>query len=558
MQTTISASESPIKDLFSDKYIFNIPKYQRPYAWTTEEAGELLDDLLGYVGDGSKSLDELPPYFLGSIVLVKKQHDPQAEVVDGQQRLITLTILFSVLRELMPQEQGKGLTKFLCQEGNPIAGTEDQYRLVLRERDADFFREHIQAEGMFARLETLNTSELTDSRLNMHDNAKAMKERLEDVAPELRVKLAQFIANNCYLVAVSTPDLSSAYRIFSVLNDRGMDLSHSDILKAEVIGEISEDKQNQYTTKWESIEDEIGRDSFKELFVHIRTIKLRRKLRKTVLEEIREGLNPSKAPMQFIDEWLEPYADALADVTSQAYQGGQKATQINNYLVWLNKIDNFDWIPPALYFLAKNKNQEDSLVRFFEKLERLAAGMMIIRSNINERVERYAGLLEAIDNGNLWDPDSPLELTSSEKKHIGDTLNGDLYLITRIRLYVLLRLDTELSAGGAAYNHSIITVEHVLPQTPAENSQWKNWFNDAEHEQWVHRIGNLVLLPRRKNSQASNYEFDIKKSKYFSTSGGISNFVITTQVINETDWTPHVLQRRQNEQMDKLKKIWSL
>ena len=348
------------------------------------------------------------------------------------------------------------------------------------------------------------------------------------------------------------------YRIFSVLNDRGLDLSHSDILKAEVIGEIPQDKQDHYTTIWEDIEDSIGRDSFKNLFAHIRTIKIRRKLRKTVLEEIREGLNPSEAPIKFIDEWLDPYADALADVTGQAFQGGQNANQINNYLGWLNKIENFDWIPPALYFLAKNKNREDLLLRFFEKLERLAAGMMVLRSNINERVERYSNLLDAIDGGSLWDAYSPIELTQSEKENIISTLDSDLYLTKRIRLYVLLRLDTALSAGGAAYDHSIVTVEHVLPQTPADNSQWKSWFNDLEHVEWVHRIGNLVLLPRRKNSQARNYEFDVKKDKYFSTSGGVSNFVITTQVINEAEWTPQVLQRRQNEQMDKLKQIWSL
>ncbi|MCA9156206.1 MAG: HNH endonuclease [Planctomycetales bacterium] len=69
---------------------------------------------------------------------------------------------------------------------------------------------------------------------------------------------------------------------------------------------------------------------------------------------------------------------------------------------------------------------------------------------------------------------------------------------------------TSLSGGGATYDHAIITVEHVLPQNPKSGSQWERWFpNPAVREQWVHRLGNLALLSRRKNSSASNYEQDL-------------------------------------------------
>ncbi|MYF74056.1 MAG: DUF262 domain-containing protein [Gemmatimonadetes bacterium] len=98
MPATIEATELQLLDVFSDKYIFNIPPYQRPYAWTTEQTGELLDDLL-YAMGRIEQMNEAPPYFLGSIVIIKKEKEnPLAEVIDGQQRLTTLTILLCVLR----------------------------------------------------------------------------------------------------------------------------------------------------------------------------------------------------------------------------------------------------------------------------------------------------------------------------------------------------------------------------------------------------------------------------------------------------------------------------
>src|SRR5438132_4041783 len=174
---------------------------------------------------------------------------------------------------------------------------------------------------------------------------------------------------------------------------------------------------------------------------------------------------------------------------------------------------------------------------------------MILRSNINERINRYARVLAAMDQGkDLYATDSPLQLTDTERQNITKTLDGDLYLETKIRLYVLLRLDSELSKGQATYNYPTITVEHVLPQTPPANSIWMQWFLTEDiRQKYAHRIGNLLLLPRRKNSEAQNYDFDVKKEKYFSSAKGVSSFVLTSQVLKEKDWTPAVVDSRQRQ-----------
>ena len=554
----IYGKEYPVAEIFSSYFAFQIASYQRPYAWTTEQAGELLDDLVGAVGDSDRGIGEPDPYFLGSIVLIKEDGDPDSEVVDGQQRLATLAILLAALRATLSGKESEDLTDFLYERGSVIRGMPNRYRLRLRPRDEVFFRDYVQEQGSLTRLDDLDPTLLSDSQKNIRENALKYFQRLRDMTEEQRISLAKFVATSCYLVVVSTPNLDSAYRVFSVLNDRGLDLSHADILKAEVIGKIPSSLQETYTDRWEEAEVRLGREAFKELFSHIRAIYRKAKLRGTVLKEFRDHVLVKESPENLIDKVLLPYADAYEDVKNCSYEGGDKAGSVNEWLTWLNKIDNVDWIPPAMLFLSRNVSHPDRLEPFFRDLERLAAGLMVRRATINERIERYARLLKVIEDGNdLYSTDSPLQLTAAECKAIVKTLDNDLYPMAPIRLYVLLRLDSALSGGGATYQYPLITVEHVLPQNPAPGAGWGQLFPWPKDDEWVHRLANLVLLTRKKNSAARNYSFEKKKHVYFTT-GGVSPFVLTTQVLNEQEWAPAVLVKRQGTLVAELKKLWRL
>lgn len=92
MTKKISGAEYPLAKIFSSDFDYIIPPYQRPYAWTPTQAGELFSDLYDFY---TKEKDDT--YFLGSIVLIKEEGKPQAEVIDGQQRLTTLTLLLAAL-----------------------------------------------------------------------------------------------------------------------------------------------------------------------------------------------------------------------------------------------------------------------------------------------------------------------------------------------------------------------------------------------------------------------------------------------------------------------------
>jgi hypothetical protein len=393
----------------------------------------------------------------------------------------------------------------------------------------------------------------------MRENALLFLSKLRNLTEEQCVFLASYVAMQCYLVVVSTPDLDSAYRIFSVLNDRGLDLSLTDILKAEIVGKIGKRNEEEYTEKWEDIEEELGRDAFTDLFAHIRMIYAKKKLRNTVLQEFRTFVNPTERPKRFIDDVLRPMGESFDQILTAGFEGTSSVDMINKCLRYLKRIDNFDWQPPAILYLTRNRNNTKSLLKFFKKLERLAAGMMILRADINYRLERYGSLIEAIENeDDLFSADSPLQLSPNEQRNIILTLKGDIYNVVKIRLPILLRLDEALSEGEARYDFPVISVEHVLPQSPPKNSKWLKWWPDEdERVENLHRLGNLALLSRRKNSQAQNYEFERKKTEYFQRKG-VSPFALTTQVLNETQWTPEIVEQRQEQLVNKLKEIWDL
>ncbi|GBF80075.1 DUF262 domain-containing protein [Aphanothece sacrum] len=313
----IDGAGYPIKDIFSDQFSFNIPNYQRPYAWTTEETERLLDDLLDAMEDDKIDISEVSPYFLGNIVLIKPIDKPESEVVDGQQRLTTLTILFAVLRKFLPTYQ-HSLNEFICQPENLLTGNSARPRLYLRKRDCQFFEKQIQTSEELENVDTMTVKNLSDPEKNIIDNTRILLQRIAQELPEesQKIRLTQFLLQRCYLVAVSTPDFDSAYRIFSVLNDRGLDLSITDILKADIIGKISKQKfsspeesqktENKYTQKWEDLEEDLGRDAFKELFSHIRMIYRKSKLSRKVIEEFREYvLTEVNNPCNFINLFLK-------------------------------------------------------------------------------------------------------------------------------------------------------------------------------------------------------------------------------------------------------------
>lgn len=556
----IEAKEISIgKLLHSGDYEFEIPEYQRPYAWGAEEALQLLSDLSGAL---ERDTDE--PYFLGSIVLVKAPGSPRSEVIDGQQRLTTLTILLALLRDLVDKESlQQSIHKLIESEALEWDNVPAKPRLNIRPRDTHFFRTYVQTPGATQALIGLSDNAVgTDSQRRIRNNAKALHEALVEWDQEQLTQLFKLIAARAYLVTVSTPDLNSAYRIFSVMNARGLPLSPQDIFKSQVIGSIAEHEKQRHAEVWENLEEELGRKEFGDLFLYIRAIKSRTRAVKGLLQEFPDQVLNAYLPDNgkgFIREVLEPYAKADIRMLAQDFHGDDpRWEELNNWLKRLDQLDNDDWRPPALWALKEHGEDVEFLVQFMAKLERLAASMLLRRVYATPRQQRYMELLKQLIDGDGLQADA-FELTDAERRETLDRIDGELYLATRVRKYVLLRLDSVLAQDpGASYDHRIITVEHVLPQTPPQESQWTRDFSEEDAEQWTHRLGNLLLLNRRSNSRAQNYDFAVKKDKYFTSDQGVAVFALTTQVLKEPVWTPEVIADRQKYLVGTLAREWDL
>lgn len=553
----LDAGEYPLGKVFSSDFEFTIPDYQRPYSWGTEQSLQLLDDL-----DGAIDRDADEPYFLGSLVLVRDS-GRRAEVIDGQQRLTTLSILFAVMRDLTTNDNlGKELSDFIQEPGKITAGTKPKPRLELRPRDAHFFREYVQTVGSTDQLIALDDNAVVvDSRRNIRDNARALRNQLADWPPKRLEQLAELVGSRTFLVVVATPDLTSAYRIFSVMNARGLDLSPSDIFKARTIGEVHDDDRAMYSKKWEDAEEELGRNGFADLFLHLRMIYAKERARRELLIEFPEQVLGQYLPdhaAEFIDNVILPYADAYEHLVNADYTGAASWQSVNAWLKRLARLDNNDWRPPALWALKNHPDDPKFLDAFLRKLERLAASMLLRRVYTTPRAMRYAALLKQLDAGHGLDAES-FELSEQECADTVERLKGEIYLVSPSRTYVLLRLD-ELLANqpGVSYEHSIVTVEHVLPQQPKKGSNWLADFDDDAREYWTHRLANLVLLNRRKNSSAQRFDFEKKKEQYFSGSSGVATFALTLQVLKKDVWTPEVLRSRQRSLVKRLSDEWEL
>lgn len=571
---TLSASENMLKVVFSDDYDFVIPRYQRPYAWTQEHALELFDDLYEHfqatrnLGDAEKL-----PYFLGSVVLIKNENAPLAEVIDGQQRLTTLTILFAAMRDQARDADLRADFQALYQsKAQKLKKIAAKPRLTLRECDQAFFNERVQATDDFSAIQTLISSELkTESQKRIYENSLALLSRIQRLLPtdEELGDFGEFLLNRCFLAIVSTPTQESAFRVFSVLNDRGLDLLPCDVLKSEIIGRIEAESQEKYANAWERFERALGRKSFNELFAHVLALYLPNRSQGTLLENFRgrllKEIATPEAMRRFFDDVLSPCAEYFRDLkrgTLQIADGSNAASPLASYLNALSQVKFSDWIPVALAFLLrrdKQKSTRSNAAEFFRKLERLTSYLYLCSKDVKKRAERFAPLIQELQEPEIDVWRESLELTPSEKREFFTTLDGPVYELPTPdrRRYLLLRLDAFIAETGATYDVKRTTIEHVLPQKPTSEFWHSRWSVEAR-SRWLHRIANLVPLSGQRNSQARNYDFAKKRDVYFLNGNKTTPYALTAQLLAETDWTPAIVEARQKRLLAAFAKHWEL
>jgi hypothetical protein len=554
---TLKAHEHPLSKIFSSDYQFTIPDYQRPYRWGVEQADQLLEDL-----NESFEREVADPYFLGSLVLVDGANNG-FDVIDGQQRLTTLTILFAVLRDLANATFADALGALILSPGSVLENLPARPRLDLRHQDRAFFASYVQTSGRIQALVDLpDTKLVNEPQRAIRENARRLYTTLATWPPAKREEFAKFVSTRTYLVVVSTPSLDSAYRIFSVMNARGLDLTPADIFKSQVVGLLPEGSPEAAT--WDEIADALGTDAFTELFRDIRTIATAERARRELLREFPEQVldkyvkGTPESAANFVNKIVKPYGDAFTSLASGVIHASPDWSATNAWLRRFGALDNTDWRPAALWALERHRDDQEFLDAFFYRLERLAASMLVRGVYTTPRLARHLELLRQLKRGAGLEAPA-FSLGRDERESTMRALDGKVYkLQARRARYLLLRLDEVLSnSSGVEYQHSVLSIEHVLPQNPAPDSQWIRDFSVEEREAWVHRLANLVLLNKRKNSQAGAYDFEKKKLTYFQSRGGVP-FALTSQVNATNIWTPATLGMRQTHLLGILSKAWRL
>ena len=341
----ISAHEKKLPEILGDAYIHHIPAYQRPYAWEQEQAEQLLDDLLEAATDAPNE-----PYFLGSIVVIKAKNERATEVVDGQQRLTTLTILCAVLRDTAKhKDEIEALSPMVYIQPNAVKKQTEAIRVVTHAQDQAFFRKAIQKEGATVDVDPPKPERAAQG--NMQKNAAALRRRVEAITPEQRGNLVSFLYTQASLVMVETESRASALRIFRVLNDRGMDLSNADIIKADLLDSLTTDPatQDRLARLWADIEDGIGRDEFESLLDALRFRHDPGKKSKTLNESFKERLGKASAPavMAFLETELPKGREAFAailDCDPTQFKDAEDVAKARTALYGLSLLPNKDWL----------------------------------------------------------------------------------------------------------------------------------------------------------------------------------------------------------------------
>lgn len=559
----IEAKETTLGDVFSPQFLFEVPIYQRPFVWDEEKFQQLFDD----IADAKESGEQ--QYFLGSILLQELEH-PRFEVVDGQQRLTALSLLFASIRDNTTNPSLKQFSQtYIYQEQDPFSNIPEQMRVKPWEDLIDTFRKYVYTPGGtelflsdFAQKKIKYQGD-EDPIYHIHEALETYKKALSEL--DSIDEFVKYIRNNTYLVYIKTSTQASAFRLFSVLNSRGEPLNTSDLLKSENLGAINDlNVREKYAETWREIEDTLGREELENVINFIRTMKIQERQKISVYEEYQKIVfketNLHKGT-EFI-VFLKDIATIYDGIILHGKIDSSTAEKANKYFTIVKLMDRYlpfsDWKPPLLYFHYKFKN-EDLLLDLLLKLEQKTFVEWAAGFSFAERVISLNRILRLIDVSNspqevidklLYYKDEGIrrgKIARSIDFANPEEVKSNLKILDdpqfyskfggKIAKYVLLRIEienSELENIRKEYS-GIITVEHILPRTPSPESNWRKLFTEDQRTNWTNRLGNLVLLSGKKNSQAQNYEFDEKKKIY----SGVKNtdFNITQQLSKIPVWT---------------------
>lgn len=534
-----------------------VPTHQRPFEWT-EGVQEFLDD----VGDAFGRKED---YFLGSLVVIPTPEAKRTIVLDGQQRLAVITLLIASIADRFDRIGEKKTCQEIRREYIAKYDISDRTlrpQLSLNRQDDAYFRSIINREASQpARGAPESYQRLWDADCLV---AEWLSKKTADVEhPEnWLVEFIEYLTNSAYVIYFTVPDDANAFLIFETMNDRGLDLSVSDLLKNYLLGHAGEDIEtvlNLWNTAMASLRAYGGEYLFTVFLRHFWISKYGIVREKDLYRSIKSRISTSANVMDFANELVRNSYLYAAILSSEHEFWSESSTKARENISTLSLLGLEQYRPMLLSTLAHLRMEE------VEKLLRLliswSVRLLVVGGLGGGVIENnYCLLAQAIRNGKLK---TAREVASQANKSFvpNDGIFQESFRSIRVSKTKLVRYYLrvlELQGKGISQHEllpnpdpSELNLEHVLPENPAKGS-WSQ-FSEEERRAYTRRIGNMLLLTERMNSKLRNNPYD-EKCKIYAK----SDLILTKEVAKYDEWTKEVIEERQKTLAELAVKAWNI
>ncbi len=540
----------------ADSY-YQIPDYQRPYSWEDEQIEQLWDDLYSAMESGDEG------YFLGPMILIKTK-DGYFEVVDGQQRLTTLTILFCVLRDLYGsdlEKLDKELVNSIQDAVKSLVKGKPRLKLITQSHHQLKFEQEILNGVKFPTTElTKKQREKQREEDKFINSALILKERFEDLKKnggiETVKKFAEYILKKAEIITITCSQQAYAIKLFQVLNTRGLDLSLADLIKSHLYNGLSnEPDKSAFKSTWDGIDDlskQMG-ESITDLLTYYEYYLLAQNPKRSLYEELIgkfKGLDPKSVIYEF-----KKFVDGFSEIYQMESKLVFSLWYLPNQVFWKSilttakhvKFDDFDGLCNELrkmyysYWLAghttsKVKQLSFNLIGWLKDKKKLDEIKMEIDTKMTE--------------------DNVL-------KHMNENLQNDAYGKPWLRplLAVIEYQQTDDSKIFFIELDNKLHVDHILPVKWHEQADWKKIWTEQQATEHLYKIGNLTLLSGKKNIAQQNEPPLKKANMYKKGHGGTTAFEISKKIIGTLEkgsWTEKDVEERQRWIIEQVETIFGV
>ena len=532
----LSVAFLTVEELFGGTYTFNLPWYQRAYAWSEDLALRLLNDIIQAHEEHSQR------YFIGHVLLARQIGAERHVLVDGQQRAVTLMILFALLRHKLGESTWAKRMAPLLDANADIEGTPPRYRLAPQPTVEVFFRQHIQLPG--AMLTPPDEFGLSEVEGNILRNRIHLDERLNEFLEHKGnlVSLAEFLLTRCLLVreVIDGEYENEAWKMLQTEENTGLPFHDSARAKVTLIEAMQPSEREPAGKMWEKCQAKLGDDGMQQLITHVRDLSYSKRSSQPVEKDIVTRFQLNARGLAFMEEHLVPCAERLTALRDRNIGLEEQRPSIDRALHQMQCSGHVYWCPAGMCWLEIHGDDHPDTSAFFQLLARKVWLLRISGADQVEHERRFIALSNEIKN--RLAPDDMTELAAPKKsvRKARENLLSRTFYDKRYSRPVLRYLSDLMGSDPGEISGDLVTIEHVLPRNPGERSNWAEVFGDVrEISNYAHRIGNLALLSFKDNQLVGNSEYAEKRSVLDK-----SGFILSQDAAATEHWTPeHVMIR---------------